>query len=69
MCADNVISVCAYDHFWLGSAAMSYAMSKVLTGNTLLQMKNILSSKDPNLYSTGTLDRSRLYGTVIGSGE
>jgi metallophosphoesterase (TIGR03768 family) len=58
-----------HDHFWLGSAVMSDAMSKVLTGNTILQMKNILSSKDPNLYSTGTLDGSTLYGTVIGSGR
>jgi len=58
-----------HDHFWLGSANMDDYMLNALTGNTIMQMRNILSSKDPSKYSTGTLDGSTPYGTIIGSGR
>jgi len=58
-----------HDHFWLGSANMSAYMLSALTGNTIMQMGNILSSKDPYKYSTGTIDGSTPYGTIIGSGR
>ena len=58
-----------HDHLWLGSLPMSASMSKILVGNTIMKLPNILDATDKQYYSVGTLDGSTQYGTIIGAGR
>jgi metallophosphoesterase (TIGR03768 family) len=58
-----------HDHLWLGSLPMSTNMSKILVGNTIMKLPNILDATDKQYYSVGTLDGSTPYGTIIGAGR
>jgi len=58
-----------HDHFWLGSLPMSDGMKKVLVGNTIMKLPNILDQSDKQIYSVGTIDGSTQYGTIIGAGR
>ena len=58
-----------HDHFWLGSLPMSESMKKVLVGNTIMKLPNILDRTDKQIYSVGTIDGSTPYGTIIGAGR
>jgi len=58
-----------HDHLWLGSLPMSASMSKILVGNTIMKLPNILDATDKQYYSVGTLDGSTQYGIIIGAGR
>ena len=58
-----------HDHFWLGSLPMSDNMKKIMVGNTIMKLPNILDATDKQYYSVGTLDGSTQYGTIIGAGR
>ena len=58
-----------HDHLWLGSLPMSANMSKILVGNAIMKLPNILDATDKQYYSVGTLDGSTQYGTIIGAGR
>jgi metallophosphoesterase (TIGR03768 family) len=58
-----------HDHLWLGSLPMSASMSKILVGNTIMKLPNILDATDKQYYSVGTIDGSTQYGTIIGAGR
>lgn len=60
-----------HDHFWIGSKPVNDRIRETLIGGNILQAGNILTVPDAlskNTYSTGTLDGSTLYGTIIGEG-
>jgi len=62
-----------HDHFWLGSKPMNERMKRTLVSDSILQLGFIFNVKDPEImneqiYSTGTLDCSKLYAPIIGSG-
>jgi metallophosphoesterase (TIGR03768 family) len=60
-----------HDHFWMGSKPVNDRVREALIGENILQVGNIFSSPtamEESTYSTGTLDGSTLYGTIIGSG-
>jgi len=48
---------------------MSASMSKILVGNTIMKLPNILDATDKQYYSVGTLDGSTQYGIIIGAGR
>jgi metallophosphoesterase (TIGR03768 family) len=55
----------------MGSKPVNDRVREALTGENILQVGNIFTSPnalEENTYSTGTLDGSTLYGTIIGSG-
>ena len=58
-----------HDHFWLGSLPMSDNMKKIMVGNAIMKLPNILDANDKHYYSVGTLDGSTPYGTIIGAGR
>jgi metallophosphoesterase (TIGR03768 family) len=60
-----------HDHFWMGSKPMNDKIRQVLIGGKILQLGNIFTdpnAMNDNTFSTGTLDGSTPYGTIIGSG-
>lgn len=60
-----------HDHFWLGSKVINTKIKNVLIGGSILQLGNIFTDPNAlneNTYSTGTIDGSTQYGTIIGSG-
>jgi metallophosphoesterase (TIGR03768 family) len=60
-----------HDHFWMGSKPVNDRVREALISENILQVGNIFSdvnAMEKSLYSTGTLDGSTLYGTIIGSG-
>jgi len=63
-----------HDHFWIGSKPINAKIQKALIGDSILQLGDILDiTTDPNAmnentFSTGTLDGSTQYGTIIGCG-
>jgi metallophosphoesterase (TIGR03768 family) len=60
-----------HDHFWMGSKPVNDRIREALIGENILQVGNIFTDPnalDENIYTTGTLDGSTLYGSIIGSG-
>jgi metallophosphoesterase (TIGR03768 family) len=60
-----------HDHFWLGSKPINAKIQKAMIGDSILQLGNIFTdtaAMSKNDFSTGTIDGSTQYGTVIGSG-
>lgn len=60
-----------HDHFWMGSKPMNTKIENTLIGSSILQLGDIFNdpdAMDKNTFSTGTLDGSTQYGTIIGSG-
>jgi len=60
-----------HDHFWMGSKPVNDRVREALISENILQVGNIFSdvnAMEKSNYSTGTLDGSTLYGTIIGSG-
>lgn len=62
-----------HDHFWLGSKPMTERMKRTIVSDSILQLGFIFDKQDPNVmdkqtFSTGTLDCSKLYAPIIGSG-
>jgi metallophosphoesterase (TIGR03768 family) len=60
-----------HDHFWMGSKPVDAKIQHALVGDSILQLGDIFN--DPNAmtkkqFSTGTLDGSTEYGTIIGCG-
>ena len=61
-----------HDHFWIGSKPLNEKIDSAMIGDKILQVGNIFSGSTEmkkNTYSTGTLDGSTLYGTIIGEGR
>jgi len=60
-----------HDHFWLGSKTIDDQLAATMVGSNILRTGNIITDADAmhmDTYSTGVLDGSTLYGTIIGSG-
>jgi metallophosphoesterase (TIGR03768 family) len=60
-----------HDHFWLGSKVINARIRHAATGDSILQLGDIFQDPkalDKRTFSTGTLDGSTQYGTIIGMG-
>jgi metallophosphoesterase (TIGR03768 family) len=60
-----------HDHFWLGSKPVNDKLRKAFIGDSILQLGNLFTdpkAMNANTFSTGTLDGSTPYGTIIGCG-
>lgn len=62
-----------HDHFWLGTKPYNERMKKTVISDSILQLGLILDKNDTNvmnerIFSTGTLDCSKLYAPIIGAG-
>ena len=60
-----------HDHFWIGSKTINERLKAIMIGENILQTGHILleaDAMDKTTYSTGTMDGSTLYGTIIGEG-
>lgn len=60
-----------HDHFWMGSKPMNDRVKTALKSGNIFQVGNIFTdpgAMDKTTFSTGTMDGSTLYGTIIGSG-
>ncbi len=57
-----------HDHFWLGSKLISDYMKKMVVGDKIFQLPNILK-EDGYTYSTGTLDGSQAQAPILGAGR
>jgi metallophosphoesterase (TIGR03768 family) len=60
-----------HDHFWMGSKPLNERVRTALKGGNIFQVGNIFTDPggmDKTTFSTGTMDGSTRYGTIIGSG-
>lgn len=60
-----------HDHFWIGSKTINERLKATMIGENILQTGHIVleaDAMDKTTYSTGTMDGSTLYGTIIGEG-
>ena len=60
-----------HDHFWMGSKPVDTKIRNAMVGDSILQLGNIFTDPNAmnvNTFSTGTLDGSTQYGTILGSG-
>jgi metallophosphoesterase (TIGR03768 family) len=60
-----------HDHFWMGSKPLNDRVKATLKSGNIFQVGNIFTdpgAMDKTTFSTGTMDGSTLYGTIIGSG-
>lgn len=60
-----------HDHFWIGSKTINERLKATMVGENILQTGHIVieaDAMDKMTYSTGTMDGSTLYGTIVGEG-